>query len=211
MCFSRQKDSEHARAHNKKRAVAPRQRPLPRSENPEMNPYREVVEVEKTTFFMPYAPLVRVCPGGTLLFISGATALPLYHEHPHEHDKLDPPADVRAQARLVMENLKRVLDSAGAEFSDIVRTDVFVVTPMRAARDMTHAQAVVFLPRHEQFAVLPPTTLVGSSDGGMRGQGAHNASELSTASGSYIRNVDDRDRFIAVGFAFDGGLTDSET
>ena len=91
-----------------------------------MNSHREVVEVEKTAFFMPYAPLVRVRPGGTLLFISGATALPLHHQHPHDHDKLDPPDDVRAQARLVMENLKRVLDSSGAAFSDIVRTDVFV-------------------------------------------------------------------------------------
>lgn len=91
-----------------------------------MNPYREVIEVEKTSFFMPYAPLVRVRPGGTLLFLSGATALPLYHQHPHEPEALDPPADVRAQARLVMENLKRVLDASGASFSDVVRTDVFV-------------------------------------------------------------------------------------
>ena len=91
-----------------------------------MNSHREVVEVEKTSFFMPYAPLVRVRTGGTLLFISGATALPLYHQHPHEHDKLDPPLDARAQARLVMENLKTVLGSSGAVFSDIVRTDVFV-------------------------------------------------------------------------------------
>lgn len=91
-----------------------------------MNAHREVVEVEKTDFFMPYAPLVSVRPGGTLLFISGVTALPLYHQHPHENDKLDPPEDVRTQARLVMENLRKVLDAAGAEFSDIVRTDVFV-------------------------------------------------------------------------------------
>jgi enamine deaminase RidA (YjgF/YER057c/UK114 family) len=75
---------------------------------------------------MPYAPLVRVRPGGDLLFISGATALPLYHEHPHEHDVLDPPADVREQTRLVMDNLKQVLDAAGATFADVVRTDVFV-------------------------------------------------------------------------------------
>ncbi len=88
--------------------------------------YRDVVEVEKTSFFMPYAPLVRVRPGGTLLFLSGATALPLYHQHPHDHDQLDPPDDVRAQTRLVMENLKKVLAASGATFSDIVRTDVFV-------------------------------------------------------------------------------------
>jgi len=91
-----------------------------------LNPHREVVEVERTSFFMPYAPLVRVRPGGDLLFLAGATALPLYHQHPHEHDVLDPPEDVREQARLVMENLKRALAAAGATFADVVRTDVFV-------------------------------------------------------------------------------------
>jgi enamine deaminase RidA (YjgF/YER057c/UK114 family) len=39
---------------------------------------------------------------------------------------LDPPADVREQTRLVMDNLKQVLDAAGATFADVVRTDVFV-------------------------------------------------------------------------------------
>ncbi len=60
-----------------------------------MNPHREKVPVDETDYFMPYEPVVRVRSGGDLLFISGATALPLYHQHPHEHDKLDPPEDVR--------------------------------------------------------------------------------------------------------------------
>jgi enamine deaminase RidA (YjgF/YER057c/UK114 family) len=67
-----------------------------------------------------------VRPGGTLLFFSGATALPLYHQHPHEHDKLSPPDDTREQTRLVMQNLKKCLTAAGACFADVVRTDVFV-------------------------------------------------------------------------------------
>ena len=91
-----------------------------------MNPHREIVEVEKTDFFMPYAPVVRVRSGGDLVFISGATALPLYHQHPHEHDVLDPPADVREQTRLVMETLTRCLAAAGATWSDVVRTDTFL-------------------------------------------------------------------------------------
>ncbi len=78
-----------------------------------MNTHREIIEVEKTEFFMPYAPLIRVRPGGTLLFISGTTALPLYHQHPHEHDKLDPPPDVRAQTRLTMENSREFSTQAG--------------------------------------------------------------------------------------------------
>ena len=91
-----------------------------------MKPRIESIAVEKSDFRMPYSPVIRVRTGGDLLFISGATALPLYHQHPHEHDKLNPPADVREQTRLVMENLAKVLRAAGASFSDVVRTDVFV-------------------------------------------------------------------------------------
>lgn len=102
-----------------------------------MNPHRLPVEVEKTSFFMPYAPLIRVPAGGELLFISGATALPLYHDHPHRHEQLDPPSDVREQTRLVMESLSRCLAAGGATWKDIVRTDLFVTdwrTRTRSAR-----------------------------------------------------------------------------
>jgi enamine deaminase RidA (YjgF/YER057c/UK114 family) len=91
-----------------------------------LNPHREKVPVEETEYFMPYEPVVRVKAAGDLLFISGATALPLYHQHPHEHDKLDPPEDVREQTRIVMENLTRCLVAAGATWSDVVRTDAFL-------------------------------------------------------------------------------------
>jgi enamine deaminase RidA (YjgF/YER057c/UK114 family) len=88
--------------------------------------HREFVEVEKTSYFMPYAPVIRAKAGGDLLFISGATALPLFHQHPHEHDKLNPPEDIREQTRNVMENLTRCLEAAGASWRDVVRTDVFL-------------------------------------------------------------------------------------
>jgi 2-iminobutanoate/2-iminopropanoate deaminase len=91
-----------------------------------VNPHREVIEVEKTDHFMPYAPVVRVRAGGDLVFISGATALPLYHDHPHRHDKLDPPEDVSEQTRLVMENLTRCLSAVSATWSDVVRADTFL-------------------------------------------------------------------------------------
>ena len=91
-----------------------------------MSQHRIPVEVERTSFFMPYAPLIRVRPGGELLFISGATALPLYHDHPHRHEDLDPPDDVQEQTRLVMESLTRCLEAGGATWKDVVRTDVFV-------------------------------------------------------------------------------------
>lgn len=86
----------------------------------------ENVEVEKTEYFMPYAPVMRVRADGDLVFISGATALPLYHQHPHEFDKLNPPGDIRGQARNVMENLKKCLRAVGAGWKDVVRTDVYL-------------------------------------------------------------------------------------
>jgi 2-iminobutanoate/2-iminopropanoate deaminase len=88
--------------------------------------HREKVPVDETDYFMPYEPVIRVRPGGDLLFVSGATALPLYHQHPHEHAELDPPEDVREQARLVMGNLTRCLEAAGAVWADVVRTDTFL-------------------------------------------------------------------------------------
>ncbi|MBF6332990.1 RidA family protein [Nocardia transvalensis] len=83
------------------------------------------IRVEDSDAFMPYEPVVTVSPA-KLVFLSGATALPLYHDHPHRHDRLDPPADVREQTRLVMQSLTRCLDAAGARWSDVVRIDVYL-------------------------------------------------------------------------------------
>jgi enamine deaminase RidA (YjgF/YER057c/UK114 family) len=86
----------------------------------------EHVEVAKTDFFMPFSPVLRVPAGGDLLFLSGTTALPLFHQHPHIHEDLNPPEDVQEQTRLLMENMRACLEAAGAGFSDVVRTDVFI-------------------------------------------------------------------------------------
>jgi 2-iminobutanoate/2-iminopropanoate deaminase/2-aminomuconate deaminase len=91
-----------------------------------MSPLRSIVDVGPTDKFMPFAPVIRVASGGDLLFIAGATALPLQHDHPHRHDELDPPDDAAEQTRLVMENLTRCLETAGASWADVVRTDMFL-------------------------------------------------------------------------------------
>jgi len=44
----------------------------------------------------------------------------------HEHDKLNPPDDIREQTRLVMENLQKCLYAGGATFPDVVQIDVFL-------------------------------------------------------------------------------------
>jgi 2-iminobutanoate/2-iminopropanoate deaminase len=70
---------------------------------------------------MPFVPGLKVRNAGTLLFVSGATANPLYHRHPHDPAELTPPEDIRDQTRRVMDNLKLVLDASGATFQDVVK------------------------------------------------------------------------------------------
>ena len=85
--------------------------------------------------FMPYAPAVKVTGGGELIFISGATASPLYHAHPHvpeEHIHAD---DIADQTRKCMENIKLVLDHEGLTWRHVVRVEKYV-TDIREADEM---------------------------------------------------------------------------
>ena len=68
---------------------------------------------------MPYAPALLVRRGG-LLFLSGLTAAPVYHSHPHREDEFDLPPRMRDQAIRLMENLKTTLAAAGCALSDVV-------------------------------------------------------------------------------------------
>jgi 2-iminobutanoate/2-iminopropanoate deaminase len=68
---------------------------------------------------MPYAPAL-VVRRGNLVFLSGLTAAPVYHSHPHRDEEFDLPPTMGQQAVLVMENLKKTLEAAGATLSDIV-------------------------------------------------------------------------------------------
>jgi enamine deaminase RidA (YjgF/YER057c/UK114 family) len=70
---------------------------------------------------MPFVPGLKVRNADSLLFVSGATANPLYHKHPHDPAELNAPDDIREQTRRVMENLKLVLDASGATFQDVVK------------------------------------------------------------------------------------------
>jgi 2-iminobutanoate/2-iminopropanoate deaminase len=73
----------------------------------------------RTDVVMPYAPAVLV-RGGRLLFLSGVTAAPVYHSHPHREEEFDLPATMREQAVLAMENLKKTLEAAGCGLADLV-------------------------------------------------------------------------------------------
>ena len=66
---------------------------------------------------MPYAPAVTITGAADLMFVSGATPSPLYHDHPHVESQHDHVCDIREQTRLAMENIKLVLDDAGANLA----------------------------------------------------------------------------------------------
>jgi enamine deaminase RidA (YjgF/YER057c/UK114 family) len=80
---------------------------------------RAVHHPDKTQVEMPYAPALLV-RRGHLLFLSGLTAAPVYHSHPHREEEFDLPRTMREQARLLMENLKTTLAAAGCTLADVV-------------------------------------------------------------------------------------------
>jgi 2-iminobutanoate/2-iminopropanoate deaminase len=73
----------------------------------------------------PYSPVMR---GGDLLFVSGQIPL-----DPETGQLVS--GDVSAQTERVLKNLGAVLASAGASFSDVVRTTIYVV-------DLAHFDAI---------------------------------------------------------------------
>lgn len=76
---------------------------------------------------MPYTPAIKVT-GGSTVYVSGVTAAPVYHSHPHVPDEFDTiPEDPGEQAALAMENLRRVLEASGAGLGDIVQLIRFMV------------------------------------------------------------------------------------
>lgn len=76
---------------------------------------------------MPYTPAIKVHSGKTV-YVAGVTAAPVYHSHPHVTAEFDHiPEDAAAQTEMAMENLRRVLQAAGGDLTDIVRLTRFMV------------------------------------------------------------------------------------
>ncbi len=101
---------------------------------------------------MPYAPGIVVRRGG-LLFLSGVTAAPVYHSHPHRDEEFDLPRGMREQAVLTMENIKKTLAAAGCTMSDLVWATRFL-TDIGEQDDLNRVWAE-YLKGH-----LPATTTV---------------------------------------------------
>jgi len=84
---------------------------------------------------MPYAPAVSVLMPAELIFLSGATASPLYHRHPHVPEEHVQPDDIREQTRRAMENIKIVLDYKGLDWRNVIKVTKYL-TDMREADAM---------------------------------------------------------------------------
>lgn len=77
--------------------------------------------------FMPFVPAIEIEAGERLFYLAGCTALPLYHKHPHDPLELTPPPDMESQVKAVFENIKISLDAIGADFSNIVKLNRYLV------------------------------------------------------------------------------------
>ena len=76
---------------------------------------------------MPFTSAIQV-RSGSIVFMSGITAAPVPHSHPHvpaEFDDLDFSAE--AQAESIMARMQETIEAAGGEMTDIVRVTKFVV------------------------------------------------------------------------------------
>src|SRR5262249_2507012 len=101
---------------------------------------------------MPYAPALLV-RRGSLVFISGVTAAPVYHSHPHREEEFDLPDTMREQAMLAMEHLKKTLDAAGCSLADLVSAPGYL--PDVRDQDALNRVWAAYLGDH-----LPTTTTV---------------------------------------------------
>ncbi len=73
---------------------------------------------------------VSVRTDGTTFWMSGATAIPLYHHHPHVDEECVLPDDIREQTRRILATFDEVLEYLGIGWGELVRLNQFL-TDMR--------------------------------------------------------------------------------
>ena len=102
----------------------------------------------------PFVPAIRVA-SGRLVFISGVTGAPVYHDHPHVAEVFDAvPADIENQVRLAFEHLDLALAAAGCSRSDVVSMTRFF-TNVRDDQDTVNKHQKEWFGGH-----IPTTTSV---------------------------------------------------
>ena len=70
---------------------------------------------------------VRASLANGFIVHAGATAMELYHEHPHlQREEIVQPDDIRSQTRLVMRNHKEILDWLGLGWKNVVKLTCYL-------------------------------------------------------------------------------------
>ncbi len=99
----------------------------------------------------PYVPAIGAGQGG-LVFLSGITAAPPYHDHPHVPAVFDNiPAGIEQQMAMLLEHLDQTLASAGCGRADVVNL-------IRFFTDVEHDQDIVNRMQAEWFGGHVPTS-----------------------------------------------------
>ncbi len=103
----------------------------------------------------PFVPAVRVVANARLVFISGVTGAPVYHDHPHIPEVFDAmPADAAGQVRNAFDHLDLALEAAGCERHDVVNMIRFF-TDVAADQDVVNAHQAEWFGGH-----IPTSTTV---------------------------------------------------
>jgi len=103
----------------------------------------------------PFVPAIRVVPNARLVFISGVTGAPVYHDHPHVPEVFDTmPIDAAGQVRNAFEHLDLALAAAGCHRHDVVNMIRFF-TDIAADQDVVNAHQAAWFGGH-----IPTSTTV---------------------------------------------------
>ena len=103
----------------------------------------------------PFVPAVRVVSNARLVFVSGVTGAPVYHDHPHIPAVFDQmPADAAGQVRNAFDHLDQALAAAGCQRHDVVNMIRFF-TDVDADQDVVNAHQAAWFGGH-----IPTSTTV---------------------------------------------------
>src|SRR5438105_12407654 len=80
--------------------------------------------------FMPFSPAIKI-KSGKIRWLAGATALPVYNDHPHKREQVLQYLnhDLEAQVKRTMDGVMETLKAAGASPKDVVHVFIFRTRP----------------------------------------------------------------------------------
>jgi 2-iminobutanoate/2-iminopropanoate deaminase len=96
------------------------------------------------------------------VWLSGATAFPLVHKHPHDEDELTVPGSIGEQTRACLENLRIAVEAAGGTVRDIVETTIYT-TEMKNQDEVNRVYMEFFREHRPARSHIGVSHLVGGN------------------------------------------------